>query len=201
MTGAKALLDLQSLLLGTGLVQPVSSSSGAGGVEVLCRQVPGQEEAWLEVAKKLLEAIAGWARPDALHLCRRYVWRDGKMVFGWHLGLHASAKELAEVLALVRPILESARPRLGEAPARRRAPAAPEEPQEGVLAGSRPAQGARAAPVQPIRVVRSEIDEDGNPIIEEEMPLPHVTRELAAPRFPGDKGANRTASTGRSRRT
>jgi hypothetical protein len=200
MTGSQAELALKSALLGTGLVQPVDAVTGRGVVEVLCRQVPGQEAPWMRIVDGLLQKLE--ATPDALHIGRRYVRRNGQLVFGWHLGLRApKAAEFGVLVAAACEVLATAKPELTPAaPARRRrAAAAVEEPDEDEEAPDEPARPS--APVRPIKVVRRSTDEDGSTVIEEEMPLPHVYRDLNRPAYAGARGARPTASSGASRRT
>ena len=85
---SKASMQLQSALMSTGLVQPVSEKSRGGYVEVLCRQIPGQEKVWLQVVDKML--IFAEEHKTVLqefHVCRRYVRKGGQMAFGWHIAL------------------------------------------------------------------------------------------------------------------
>lgn len=192
MNTAKAEMDLRSALLGTGQVQPVESKHAAGLVEVLARQVPGQESAWLQTAEALLLAFKD--QPGELHLCRRYVIRGDRMVFGWHIGLHVSASRLAQVLGRLLPVLTAASPRL-DSPA---APA-PAPPPVASSFAARPVPRGTGGP--PIRVVRDEITDAGEHIVEEEMALPHVTRDLGEPARPGAAGAVMTPSRGESRGT
>lgn len=203
-------LTMKSSLLGTGLVQPVSSSSSRGRLEVLCRQVPGQEAAWLRVVGQLLEA-----QEDGLHVCRRYVRRDGRMVFGWHLGLETrSVRALGAAVAALTAVLEGARPTLtgaapaqdaGEGESQRDSPSVAAPPSRPLPAGVHPKREAYPRPPGPsarvpppqesatIKVISHEVDEDGNVVTIEEMPLPHVYGEMNRPTA-GGRGASRTTS-------
>lgn len=192
MSSARAELALKSALLGTGLVQPVESMARTGHVEVLCRQVPGQEKAWLEVLKQLLVLEKDGI---SLLLARRYVLRNDALAFGWHVQVNAAGKLLGaaveamvEVLAKAKPTLSAATPQVVATPRPAVVQSAPDTPRPG---------GETY-----IRVVRREIDEEtGQLIVEEEMPLPHVYRDLNRPAYPGAAGAKKTASTGISRPT
>lgn len=194
MNTQRAEMELRSALLGTGQVQPVESRHGTGFVEVLSRQVPGQEQAWLRTAEAMLLAFKD--QPGEFHLCRRYVLRGDQMVYGWHLGLHVPASRLTQILSRLRPVLEAATPRLGDPVA-----AAPAPVTAPAGAGGQPRTVPRGTGGPPIRVVRDEITDAGEHIVEEEMALPHVTRDLAAPARPGAAGAVMTPSRGDSRGT
>lgn len=218
-------LNLKSALVSTGMVVPVKSSYERGRVSVLCRQVPGREKAWLKVIHLLLQVAEDSG--VELHACRRYVLKNGQLVFGWHLGLEAPARQLSrvvdgllETLADVEPDLEPA-----EAPpraARPRPAASVDEDgsEEGqgrdeaataspVRAAPRPAAGGSlpqvSVPPQDftprLRVTRNTVDaETGARIIEEEMPLPHVYQELNKPTHPGGRGAKLMGATAPARR-
>ena len=134
----EAELDLREILLVTGLVQPVKVHQKDGSLSALCREVPGQAEAWLKVVETILRESAG--TDVVFHLCRQYLWKDGRMVFGWHVGLEAPDGSsltlpitwLRELLKDVQPEL-SAEPPPAAAPAPRAAAPAPQaapEPQE-----------------------------------------------------------------------
>jgi hypothetical protein len=211
----KAKFELQSALLGTGLVQPVSVWAEKGTIEILCRQVPGQEKGWIRVVEELLKATDG-SSVGEIHLCRRYVMRDRKMVFGWHFGITMpDAKALVSIVETVMTILAKAKPSLdapaeepGEQPAQkpatrsgralapgqhppRRAPQ-PRPPGEPAVLGPKP-----PGRVEGIRVVRRTVNEKtGAQVIEEEMPLPHVYRDLNEPTRPGARGAQSIAEEG-----
>lgn len=226
-------LQLKSALLGTGLVQPVESGldrwRGGGEVEVLCRQVPGQEAPWMRVVDQVLALTE--AAPMSLHLCRRYLRKNGRMVFGWHVAMSGKMSELKSVVEAVVSVLVEARPQLdAAAPARRARQAQPaphqddEEPEEARedpnrftpphTPGQRPpptapvprAPGPPANGVHPpagfvpsIRVVKNEVDEEGNRHIEEIMPLPHVYHEMNKPTA-GGRGASLHGTNPSSRR-
>lgn len=149
-------LELRSALLGTGLVQPVDSKVHPAGakatssIQILSRQVPGQEAAWLEVVDQLLALEE--TLPVSLHVCRRYLRKNGKMVYGWHLGLSGTMSELEALSAAIVPVLAAARPSLDApaAPARSRAARPPPEaPQEAPEAPPEPRQAARSRPLAP----------------------------------------------------
>ena len=101
MKRSELALDLKSALLGTGLIQPITSKVAKGKLEVLGRQVPGQQAAWLKVVETLVTSV----KSPWLHVCRRYLEKDGRMVFGWHLGVDApNQKVLTQV---VREVFET----------------------------------------------------------------------------------------------
>lgn len=110
MSNEKIEFDLKSAIFNTGLIQPVESSMKGGRLSIICRQIPGQEAPWIQLIPKLLKA-AEEANID-LHLCRKYVLRGGKMVYGWHLGVDAkNAKAVQTFLdEVLKPVLEKAKP-------------------------------------------------------------------------------------------
>jgi len=215
MSSKDSLLQLQSALLSTGLVQPVDTKVGGGSVEVLSRQVPGQERAWLKVVGSLLETFEGSGDGVDLHICRRYLRKNGSMVFGWHLSLTCkSAKALKVAVEKAVGTLQGFKASLsgpseeelddddieaakaapqprsrplapGQHPKNRKAvPRAPGKP--GQVVGTPPANFQPA-----IRVVQNTVDAKGKRHIVEEMPLPHVHREMNEPNEKG-KGATLT---------
>lgn len=110
----KAELELRELLLLSGCVQPVKISSRGSSLSALCRELKGRAPAWLSIMEELLQVCEADAFP--VHLCRRYVLKDGKMVFGWHIGFEArSAAELSASLAALRTLVEKREPDLGPA--------------------------------------------------------------------------------------
>jgi hypothetical protein len=210
-------LNLRSALLGTGLIQPVDSALTRSGkrssLEVLCRQVPGQEAPWLQIVDGLLEAFE--SSKVSFHVCRRYLRKNGKMAFGWHVQLSGSMSEIKsgvrdaiEVLAQARPTLDAPmpRPRAARPAAALRAPDPDEEAPLGD-AGPARAPGAPAKLLAPppnlkvrLRVTRNDVDEEtGRPYLVEEMPLPHVYQEMNKP-TEGGRGATKTAGGEKPRR-
>jgi hypothetical protein len=203
----KAKLEFQSALIGTGLVQPVDFTATKKTVSVICRQVPGQERPWLKIVEGLLHAMGGIPVGE-FHVCRRYVLKEGRMVFGWHLGIEvpdahalvAAIGAAVAVLAQAKPSLappapepyeeapEPAAPRPGRALAPGQHPVRVPQPRQP----GPPAQLGERPPgrVEGIRVVSRTVDEDtGKVIIEEEMPLPHVYRDLNKPAHKDGRGA------------
>lgn len=208
MNTAKAELELKSALLGTGLLQPISSSYRSGRIEVLCRQIPGQEGPWLKLLAALLALDDGGA--PSLHICRRYVLREGELAFGWHIQAEAPARKLSGLVVAMTAVLSEARPqltRVGADPERVQRPSQPARPgqhpprEAGLRAPGIPADVPPTPPGLDVslKVIRKEIDEEtGVTIIEEEMPLPHVYRELNRPTATG-RGAKHTAGANRNR--
>lgn len=101
-------LELRETLLTTGLVQPIKTFKKGSKVSALCRQVPGQEAAWLKALHAILVAFKG--APEALHVCRQYVLKDDKMVFGWYVSLEGSATELKGFLDILKVSVEGLEP-------------------------------------------------------------------------------------------
>lgn len=200
----KAEMTLKSALLSTGLVQPVDSKVRKGRVEVLCRQVPGQEKSWLNVVEKILTASEE-ASQD-VHLCRRYVLRDGQMLFGWHIQVDAEkVKDLMAAVEVVVQVLASAKPSLDVAP--KEPPRPPTVPRQNVQQPRRPLAPGQHPPKAPAhprapsggpgtaheapagfsfekRTVLKKREENGMEMIVEEMPLPHIHSELNVPSRP-----------------
>lgn len=214
---SKALQTLREALYATGLVQPLNATSHGKGVSVICRQLPGYEKPWLQVVDRLLEAAE--AAGHDIHICRRYVRKEGRMVFGWHLGVEAkNAKTLVEVVDLLVPILKMGQ-ELSVAP-----PEAipvqkhrsayqdrtPDSIKKGLEAEGTPVgtTAPRRAPefVGPdpeappeikthLTVVQRGRDTKGKPTTIEEMPLPHVYQELNKPKPGSIKGAKGITET------
>jgi len=210
--------QLQSALACTGVVQPVSVVDNCedGYLEVLCRQVPGQEKIWLEAVDKLL-LLEEQANPllGNLHICRKYLRKNAQMVFGWHLAINcvdSSSLELA-VAGIIERVLTDLKPSLvtvvqpvrlepavvpqtasraplapGRHPPPRTMPPHPPNAPGTVVGVPPPAGSAR------LRVVQNFRDDNGKVTIIEEMALPHVYAEMNRPNAKG-KGATLTAGS------
>lgn len=97
---------LRDALYECGLVQPLSFSGKGGSVSIMCRQIQGQEKGWIATIDEMLSTDIGNVE---LHVCRRYVRKDGKMAFGWFIGLNASSGKAVNVaLEKLSPILKQA---------------------------------------------------------------------------------------------
>lgn len=206
MSATKMEMELRMGILGTGLLQPVESSTGKGHLEVLSKVVPGQERAWVALLDELL--VLTETGVD-LHVCRRYLRRKGRTVFGWHLALAAkNARKLQEALDGVLAVLARSQPELvpeasqdvleaalTQGPTPRVGTLRPGQhppPQPAVPRAPGAPGGFGAEPdgfVPTIRVVKRGVDEKGQPTTIEEMPLPHVYRELNKPAHKFGKGA------------
>lgn len=177
-------MEFQSALMGTGLVQPVDVKGKSGDIEVLLRLVPGQEKGWLAIMDQLLQKLEG--APGDFHVCRRYVRRGGQMVFGYHVSLHMnSAKALNTAIAQCVEVLKLARPSLTPI-------SAPAQRVEAAEAVQAPVRKERKPE---LKVIERRRDDDGNEIIVEEMALPHVRSEMNKPTHKGGRGATRTAAS------
>ena len=194
-------MNLRSALLTTGLVQPVESKSKGGYLEVLCRQIPGQEKPWLRIVEDLLKTC------DDLdtHVCRRYLMKNGSMVFGWHIAISVKkASELGAAMERISTVLASAAPVLN--PTYAVTPAVPQVQQHRrPLAPGQHPQQQNAPPRPPgepgmyqepppgfvpqMTVIRRGKDQKGEVLIRE-MPLPHIYHDLNEPNAKG-KGAKR----------
>lgn len=107
----KTELELREILLTTGLVQPVKVESRGGKVSALCREVPGQGQAWLRVVAQVLSLADGAG--FSFHMCRRYTWRDGALVFGWYVGIDAkSAADATRHIEWLREAVRGVEPDL-----------------------------------------------------------------------------------------
>lgn len=69
----------------TGMVEPVEVKHHNAVVSIISRQVTGAEKTWLAFLPLLLKD--GESRN--IHICRRYMLRDGGLVFGWYLSVDA----------------------------------------------------------------------------------------------------------------
>lgn len=113
---SKSELDLQGMLLSTGMVQPVKISSWGGRLSALCRLMPRQETEWLQLLEQLLQVAEG--REIPIHVCKQFVLKDGKMVAGWHLAIEGkSASRLKTALEVLGVVFAAHVPGL-EAPSR-----------------------------------------------------------------------------------
>lgn len=201
---SKSVEDLQGALMLTGLVQPVSSNQKGGWLEVLCRQVPGQEKAWLAAVEAVLEVAEVHGLSEALILARRYLRRDGRMVFGWYLSIGLkNTKELAAASAHLIRTLEGFKPSLSTASVSAvsadRATSGPPVPvphrplPAAVKAMTNatprsPSDGRDPTPPnQAPRAVTMTGPGGRNEVLE--IPLPHVYRELNKPKEGSTKGA------------
>jgi len=211
-------VQLQSALACTGVVQPVSmkDKSEDGYLEVLCRQVPGQEKVWLEAVDKLL-LLEEQANPllGSLHVCRRYLRKNAQMVFGWHLAITCVDRSALQLVVegIIEKVLTDLRPSLGTVaqpvrlepavvpqavsraplapgrhpPPRTMPPHPPNAP--GTVVGVPPPSGSAR-----LKVVQNFRDDNGKVTIIEEMALPHVYAEMNRPNAKG-KGATFTAGS------
>lgn len=174
----KAEQVLRDALAMTGMVIPLTSTGRGGSVEFLCRQIPGQEASWLSV----VEALLRWGDEksnvkDRLFIARRYLLKDGKMVFGWFVGIDMpSAGKLQDACKTMAELISNHQPELSPAVS------TPQPSRTPVKAS--PAVGAPS-----IRVISKGTDGEGKDYEVTEMPLPHVTRDLNAPTAGSTKGA------------
>lgn len=195
---SKTLEVMREALYGTGLVQPVDVKGRGGSVSFLCRQLPGQEASWIAVVDQLL-ALTEEKSID-LHVCRRYVRRNGGMVFGWFLGIETkNAKSLVEAVGAIVAVLKTAKPDL-QAAVQAPTAAAPKqsslvlkpltrnEIEQHTKAFPRPPNEAGPDPVAPrgvspsLKVVSRGQDEKGRPMDVVEMQLPHTYKDLNIPK-------------------
>lgn len=201
----KAETELREILLNTGVLLPVKSTGKPNKVSVLCRQVPGQEKAWLKGLTALLRTAA--FHEFEVHACRQYVLKDENLAFGWHLSIEQkNAKELGLALVHVRTALKDVEPELTAPTPQPSQPSRP--PRRAQLSKELLARQKRyqrsttahprqldptpdvVAPggAQPVRletIVSTRDNKTGKPIVEVEMPLPHTYGEVGKPNAKG----------------
>lgn len=203
---SKPLDTLRESLFSSGLVQPLDSSGRGGSVSILCREVPGQTKGWVSLVDELLTAAG---EKYELHVCRRYVRKNGKMAFGWFIGIETkNAKELFTAVQELAPIIVAGRSKFVTAQViplvSKRKTAAVQEEVEEQRPGYRPdfqlQQFTKANPRAPEysgpdpkvpreAVFRATTRREGDQVITE-MPLPHVhTRDINRPAPGSNKGA------------
>jgi len=71
-------------------VTALNAEFGSSNVQILCRIQKGAETKWAHIVEKILlaaEANKGRECYWVSHICRLYFVRDGKMVYGWHVGI------------------------------------------------------------------------------------------------------------------
>jgi hypothetical protein len=171
----KTEVNLQMALSSTGILQPLSTKSKGGSVEAMCRLTQGSEKSWVPLAEKLMRKCHALGVADT-HICRRYVLKDGVMVFGIHVGINVgTAKELDTVVSQLKDSL---------------AGTAPEQVTPVVASAKTKVQPPIPGPA-PIKTVSSGRDANGVLTVIQEMPLPHVYSELNQPNAKG-RGARLT---------
>lgn len=181
---------LKALTL-TGLVHPLDVRSRGGRIQILCKQVPGQEASWLKIVNDLLNWAEASAPPDSFLIARRYLLKEGKMVFGWHIELTTkNSKSLEEVLSSALQVLSSAKPSLtGLVESRKTVRSeSPKEDLPPIPQNASPSYQDKEA----IRRVKFApyVDENGQDSLEVmEYPLPHTYGDTLIPNSKG-KGAS-----------
>lgn len=102
----KVEMILQDALMTTGVVVPRQTSSKGGRVDVLCRPVPGSDRPLMAMVDQLLAGAEKAGVP--VHVCKKFVRKDGKMVFGWNFSVESkTVKELADAVAKVKAVLDA----------------------------------------------------------------------------------------------
>lgn len=181
----RTISQFNASLTASDILEVISVKGKGRKVEALCRIKPGREKDLPEYAKTILTAI------NKAHICRRYVLRDGNIVFGIHVSLEAkNADELLNIVnAMPAGVSSSTRTPLKLDPTARLL--TPEEvkaqtkarPKAPNIAGPTPSPPPNFSPS--IKTVSRETDSAGRPIIIREMPLPHVYRDLNVPNAKG----------------
>lgn len=152
--------QVSDALRGTGMVIPLSSDRVWSGWDFLCRLVPGQEKNWLKVVNSLLKWADARGKTD-LFIARRYLLKEGSMVFGWYIRLQTkNAKDLKSASDEVCELLTKSKP-------------------------STPIVQKRISSSSKLTVVKSSVDDKGNVNEEIVMPLPHMNgKDMNTPTKP-----------------
>lgn len=185
---------LREALYECGLVQPLSVTSKGGSISVMCRQVPGQEKAWISVIDQLLSTDVGNCD---LHVCRKYVKKEGRLLFGWFIGLSApTVKVVAKSVDALAPVLKAASSLVVEevsTPAKTTAPtgkspmASNFDFKKWTDASPRASEYSGPDPVAPAKSTFS-LKTVSHGI--QEMPLPHVySKDMNKPAAGSNRGA------------
>jgi hypothetical protein len=162
---------VRDALLESALVVPISSERSYAGWEFLCRQVPGQERAWLACVEDLLRwAQTALSKSEELLIARKYLIKDDRMVYGWLLRL--KAKSAQNVSNLTDSFISILKKKASSMPV-------------AALPQSAGTVQPRTSTVTPrIKIVSKMTDEEGRLIEVTEMPLPHVRHDLNIPSKP-----------------
>lgn len=188
---------VQSALFSTLLVQPVTIVSKGKNLNIVCRQLLGQEKPWLEVVAKLLK----WAMTATvdIHICKRFILKEENLAYHW--GIDIVFKEtktinflvssiIEEVLSKVKPVLiekevvqEKTIPQSIRAPKNYVTKMGHTKLALQTYTAEIDRQSTLFDPTP--RIVRV-AQENG---IAFEMPLPHTLRELNIPKSGSTKGA------------
>lgn len=196
---SNALNTLRESLFATGMVQPLDGSGKGKSVSLLCRQIKGQEAAWIRVIDRILEVSE--SEGFHAHVCRRYVRREGKIAYGWFLEFSASsAKGLVQVVDRVSEILRSI-PRADPVPSQKIFTSAKSPGRPQLSTSATPRSGEVQVDTPPPKnfkfqmiETRTGTDKDGRPTFVQEMPLPHVYEDINAPKPGSNKGAASSVS-------
>lgn len=187
---------LKSKLLDSGLVQPVSSSSKGGSIEILCRARFGQDKDWLDQVLQILLECEKFGLE--VLIAKRYLLKEGRMVFGWYLKF--TAKNAAELNKKVMEVFTKV-DLMSKSVVSSNVPVRPAPP--GVhpkkIPAPRPPQTSGPDPIPSnvsprIKRVERKFDQESGRVTEVfEMPLPHVTKPMNIPNERG-RGASSAGS-------
>lgn len=185
----------EELLYNTGILKPVTTSVKGGKVEAMCRIVDNRKEEWPALVENLLVSAEELGL-DA-HVCRRYVMKEGALVYGFHVSFDAgSAKKLKDSL----PALEKTTLVKSEAPkavsARQNKSAIPimsyQEYKKQTSATPRAPLPGEAKDIQVPKgytfkatTLASGPGPNGKDGMIEEIPLPNVFKEMNVPNSKG----------------
>lgn len=170
-----------------GMLQIVKAEVKKTSANYLCRIIPGKERTWLDLMGSLLQVFE---KSDCeIHLCRKYVLKNGKMVYAWNIGFKGNMNTAESIFAsnLVPESLPGGKQKkVGLA-----------KPSKAILNGLQPRSPSPSGPDPEIppgtkiamTIIKKEKGADGSLTVIEEMPLPNVYRDLNVPKHAFGKGA------------
>lgn len=148
--------ELVQSLNETGMVEVITSDHKGTKLSVLCRQKPNTDKDWLKLVNNLL--VNTEKLKTETHICRRYLLKNGKMVYGWHISF--TGKSLSKDLKMVLAALGFAKSVIDST----KRP--PQQPTKALPGKSAPR----------IKTVSTGVDEEGKAIEIKEMPLPWASK-------------------------
>ena len=179
------------MLIGTGVLLPVEVKSKGGRVSAMCRLVSGKDKEWTVVADKLLR-VADSVGADLL-VCRRFLLKNGEMVQGIYICLDGKSSSLAGTIeSLIKqfpgatesvPVTKGVGDKMSAmsySEYRKMTSAHPRKVSEPGRADP-PPPGFK----QEIRTVAQSVGPGGKLIVIEEVPIPHIHREMNVPNSKG----------------
>lgn len=173
--------SIGSYISASGLLQVIKSDVKKASANYLCRIVPGRDREWLTLMEKLLTALEG--TDCEAHFCRKYLLKDGRMVYAWHLGFKGKLG-IAEQLFAGKLVPESS-----QGLKQRKKGQGLIRPAKAILSKLTPRRpdDNGSDPVIPsgvkigLIIVEKKQAANGTMSTVEEMPLPHVYKDLNVP--------------------